>query len=291
MGLAVINDIFYEHQRGLKVGLWVLAADMGLLVGPPIGGFMDLVNHFWISWLTAILSAAILIAEVFFFRETLYPRNRMLRPFPYADGIIASAADIEKTARRLSVETEVALKRAEMFAFINVNPIQVCDIQNAGTLSFALSTLLKFSPSFRGMDLLLRIVLVDPLDHHLHTLCLRLVFAANTRSATHRPYPRDVVFCWLTLKLAKKNKGARLPAMRLLLTYLAVTFNAIGLIIWGIRIDRAYHWIMSQVAFFLFSAEIQMEPAIASYTIDYYPLQSMSMVTFYALKLNLSAFC
>lgn len=123
VGLAIVNDIFYEHQRGLKVGLWVLAIDMGLLVGPLIGGFMDLVNHFWISWLTAILFAAILIAEVFFFRETLYPRNKTLRAFPYTDGIIAGAADIEKTARRPSVATEVALKRTEMLAFINVKPV------------------------------------------------------------------------------------------------------------------------------------------------------------------------
>lgn len=111
-GLAIISDTFYEHQRGLKVGLWVLAIDMGLLVGLLIRGFLDLVNHFWISWLTAILFA-ILIVEVFFLRETLYSRNRMLRLFPYADGIIAGATDIGKTTRRPSIATEVALKRVE----------------------------------------------------------------------------------------------------------------------------------------------------------------------------------
>lgn len=122
MGLAIISDTFHEHQRGLKVGLWVLAIDMGLLVGLLIGGFPDLVNHFWISWLMAIPFATILIVEVFFLRETLYSRNRMLRLFPYADGIIAGAADTEKTARRPSVAAEVALKRVEMLAFINVKP-------------------------------------------------------------------------------------------------------------------------------------------------------------------------
>jgi MFS family permease len=122
VGLAIISDTFYEHQRGLKVGLWVLAIDMGLLVGLLIGGFPDLVNNFWISWLMAILFAAILIVEVFLLRETLYSRNRMLRLFPYVDGIIAGAADIEKTARQPSVATEVALKRVEMLAFINVKP-------------------------------------------------------------------------------------------------------------------------------------------------------------------------
>jgi MFS family permease len=34
VGMAVINDLFFEHERGQKLGLWVLAIDMGLLVGP-----------------------------------------------------------------------------------------------------------------------------------------------------------------------------------------------------------------------------------------------------------------
>lgn len=34
VGMAIINDLFFEHERGQKVGLWVLAIDLGLLVGP-----------------------------------------------------------------------------------------------------------------------------------------------------------------------------------------------------------------------------------------------------------------
>lgn len=32
VGLAVVNDMFFEHERGQKVGIWVLAIDSGLLV-------------------------------------------------------------------------------------------------------------------------------------------------------------------------------------------------------------------------------------------------------------------
>jgi MFS family permease len=34
VGMAIINDLFFEHERGQKLGLWVLALDMGLLFGP-----------------------------------------------------------------------------------------------------------------------------------------------------------------------------------------------------------------------------------------------------------------
>ena len=79
--------------------------------------------------------------------------------------------------------------------------------------------------------------------------------------------------------------------MRLWLAYPAITLSAIGLIIWGISIDKAYHWMVGQVAFFLFAAGIQMgNTAVCAYIVDAYPLQSMSVITFYSVLLNLSAF-
>jgi hypothetical protein len=39
--------------------------------------------------------------------------------------------------------------------------------------------------------------------------------------------------------------------MRLWLAYPAAILTAIGLIVWGISIDREYHWMVGQVAFAL----------------------------------------
>ena len=48
---------------------------------------------------------------------------------------------------------------------------------------------------------------------------------------------------------------------------------------------------VGQVALALFAAGIQMgNTVVASYFVDCYPLQSMSMITFYAVFLNFSAF-
>lgn len=81
-----------------------------------------------------------------------------------------------------------------------------------------------------------------------------------------------------------------------------------GLILWGISIDKGYHWMVGQVALFLckyscltndqvtytipiVAAGIQIGNTVtSSYIVDSYPLQSMSVVTFYAVFLNLSAF-
>lgn len=34
MFLNIVNDLFFDYERGQKLGLWVLAIDSGLLLGP-----------------------------------------------------------------------------------------------------------------------------------------------------------------------------------------------------------------------------------------------------------------
>ena len=86
----------------------------------------------------------------------------------------------------------------------------------------------------------------------------------------------------------------------------------VGLILWGISVDRQYHWMVGQVALamckwlFIFplqryrkdgltlltvGAGVQMGNTVTtSYIVDCYPLQTMSIVTFYSVHLNMSAF-
>lgn len=92
-------------------------------------------------------------------------------------------------------------------------------------------------------------------------------------------------------RLAVRNGGVRVAEMRLWLAYPAALLSGIGLTLWGISIDKGYHWIVGQVAFFLFAAGIQMgNTVVSTYIVDCYPLQSMSVIVFYAVLLNLSAF-
>lgn len=39
--------------------------------------------------------------------------------------------------------------------------------------------------------------------------------------------------------------------MRLWLVYPAAVLTSIGLVVWGISVDRGYHWIVGQIAFAL----------------------------------------
>jgi len=302
VGLAIINDIFFEYQRGQKVGLWVLAIDMGLLVGPLIGGFLDLVSHYWINWFTAILFGAILVAEILFLPETLYPRNTMLVRMPYGDGVIHSAsADIEKTTSRPSVAGDVELPRTRTLPFITYKPVPGMKHPKPWDSILRFIILWKFPAvaiavffyCFAWYWWVLSIITMLPVAYIQYTpqiqglLFLGLILGTLFSEAFLSGTTSD----WLVAKLAKKNHNIRTPEMRLWLIYPAALLSSIGLIIWGISIDMNYHWIVGQIAFFLFAAGIQMgNTCVCSYIVDCYPLQSMSIITFYSVLLNLSAF-
>jgi hypothetical protein len=91
--------------------------------------------------------------------------------------------------------------------------------------------------------------------------------------------------------LTARNGGTRVPEMRLWLCYPAVTITAVGLILWGISVDKGMHWMVGQVALFLFGAGIQIgNTAISAYVVDCYPLHALSVIVYYAVTLNASAF-
>lgn len=54
---------------------------------------------------------------------------------------------------------------------------------------------------------------------------------------------------WLLVKVAARNGTKKTPEMRLWLVYPAALLTSVGLIVWGISIDRNYHWMVGQVAF------------------------------------------
>ncbi|KAI9745925.1 MAG: hypothetical protein M1818_000606 [Claussenomyces sp. TS43310] len=103
VGLGVINDISFEHERGFRIGLWVMAIDLGGLGGGFIGGFLANIDQYWIAYVTTIFYAALLVAELVFLPETLYPRAYVAAAehqdsfVPAGEGIHDDVVDIKRT--------------------------------------------------------------------------------------------------------------------------------------------------------------------------------------------------
>ena len=235
VGLAIINDIFFEYQRGQKVGLWVLAIDMGLLVGPLVGGFIGLVSMRWIQHLTAILFGVILLAELVFLPETLYPRNQMLTRLPYADGA-TGPTDIEKTTRRPSVADEVDLPRTTKLPFVNVKPVpgmrhpKPWDSLVRFALTFKYWTIfaVAFIYCFGWYWWILCVATMIPYAYPQYApkiqglLFLGLIVGTLISEIFMSGSLSDLIVA----RLAKKNGGVRVAEMRLWLAYPAALLSA-----------------------------------------------------------------
>ncbi|PGH00327.1 hypothetical protein AJ80_09182 [Polytolypa hystricis UAMH7299] len=301
VGMAVVGDLFFEYERGQKLGLWVLALDSGLLLGPTIGGFMNIVSSAWINWLNAILFCALLVLEVFFMPETLYPRNHMLKIMPLVTGTTGSTTDIEKVDTKRSSTEIVPLARTKKLPFLNFTPVpgmrhpRPWDSVVRFILTFRLHAVSigVFAYCFGWYWWVLTVITMVPVaysdkpPHIQGLLFLGLLLGTLVAEVCFSGRLSD----WIVMKLAKRNNNVRVAEMRLWLAYPALVITAVGLILWGISVDRGYHWMVGQVAFFLFAAGIQVgNMVIASYIVDAYPMQSMSVITFYSVFLNLSAF-
>lgn len=303
VGLAVINDMYFDHQRGQKIGLWVLALDTGLLVGPIFGGFLDLVSPQWIQWFTAIIFAALLTFELAFMPETLYPRNHMLSQMPMVgQDEDTNTTDLEKVVGKRSDASLVTLRRTKQLLFLNITPVPGMrhpkpwdsTVRFVKTFQFPAIVIAIFAYCFVWYWFILSIITLLPVAYSTYSPQIQgLLFIGLLLGTVFAE-----IFCSGSLsdmisKKMAKNRGhsVRLPEDRLWLTYPAALLSAIGLIIWGISIDKMYHWMVGQVAFFIFAAGIQVgNTCIAAYVVDAYPLQSMSVITFYAVWINMSAF-
>ncbi|KAL4761207.1 putative MFS transporter [Aspergillus foveolatus] len=312
VGMAVVNDLFFDYERGQKLGLWVLAIDSGLLVGPIFGGFLNIVSAAWINWFNAILFATLLVLELFFMPETLYPRAVMLKRMSVT--ITTTDSDIEQPPASVSFEkpapctnstavtdSDVDIPRTKTLPFLNLRPLP------------ALPTVPFYTPLVRFMYLFtLPTIPLAVLGYSFlwYWWVLSVITMLPAAYPTYSPSIQGLLFIGLLLgtvvsevlcsgrlsdalvaRLTKRNGGVRVAEMRIWGVYPAILITAVGLILFGVSIDKSYHWMVGQIAFFLFAAGIQIGNTItSSYIVDSYPLQSTSVIIFYAVFLNLSAF-
>lgn len=93
----------------------------------------------------------------------------------------------------------------------------------------------------------------------------------------------------MVVRLAKRNGGERTPEMRLWLGYPAAVLSTIGLIVWGVSVEKSWHWIIGQIALFLFAVGLQVgNMTMSAYIVDSYPEHAIEVVTFYSVIINVS---
>ncbi|KAJ5549110.1 MFS transporter [Penicillium frequentans] len=293
IGLTVINDLSFEHERGFRVGLWAMSANFGTVLGAVVGGFLASVSQYWISYHVTILFGVLLICECLFLPETHYPRAVVLE------------YEAECEGQELSMDTKYDaisdIKRTKGLGYLHLRHIPgvrhpkpwdavlvFCKLWTYPTISISICCYVFFQYWW-----ICSIMTMEPLAYESRSvqvqgllfigLLLGLVFAEAFCSGR--------LSDWLVARLARKNDSQRIPEMRLWLGYPAAVVSSVGLILWGISVDKDWHWMTGQVAFFLYAAGTQVgNTVLSTYIVDNYPEFAMEVIMFYSVVINLSAF-
>lgn len=83
----------------------------------------------------------------------------------------------------------------------------------------------------------------------------------------------------------------RKPEMRLWLLIPAILATSLGLTLFALSTQRGWHWVVTQVGAGFVAFGIQAgNTVVSTYVVDCYPQHVMSIIAFYSVHLNLSAF-
>ncbi|KAE8410912.1 major facilitator superfamily domain-containing protein [Aspergillus pseudocaelatus] len=71
----VVFDLFFDHQRGRMLGVYIFAQQLGSIIGLVAGGYIsDGPGWRWAQWVVSIAEGILIIAFFFTFEETMFPR-------------------------------------------------------------------------------------------------------------------------------------------------------------------------------------------------------------------------
>ncbi|GAM33406.1 MFS transporter [Talaromyces pinophilus] len=288
IGLVIIHDISFEHERGLRVGMWTIAANAGTVLGGVFGGLLATSGE-WVAYHVTILFAVLLVVQFLFLPETLYPRAAVLlqESQKYGGDAAVAIAPVSSESRKFDFfnvkkvpgvphpkvwTTTIQFFNLFCYPTIVISVLGYCFLQYWWICS--ISTLvpdayINDSPRTQGLLLI--------------GLLVGLLFAEVVCSG----HLSDK----LMSHLARKNGGIRVPEMRLWLGYPAAVVSSVGLVLWGVSVDKDWHWMVGQVAFFLYTLGLQTgNTVLSAYIVDNYPEHANEVITFYTVIINLSAF-
>jgi hypothetical protein len=208
-----------------------------------VGGFADLISEQFVHWLTAILLGVLLLMQLAFLRESLYPRRHMYRPMPAtaisSDCVAAAASSrhaYERWGYRLRDASAVPLPRTAALPFLLLRPVP--GLRHPKPWDAAV----RFVRMFRFAAVVLAVVTYNALWYMWISAVLGMMPAAY---AQYPPHIQGLLATGLLLgtlvaelcvsgrlsdvivaRLARRNDSVRVAEMRLWLAYPAALLSA-----------------------------------------------------------------
>ncbi|CAK7218015.1 hypothetical protein SEUCBS140593_003400 [Sporothrix eucalyptigena] len=304
LGAAIVNDIYYLHERGSKMGIYMVALSTGNAIGPLISGFtVTAIGWRWFNWIATILCGITFVAVVFFVPETRFERQ-------YDRGIAESEDGQEGESKTAAVEVEHVDSHADasiparksywkqlslwsgvpsdtnFFAiFFRPFPLIIYPAVLWGVLSYAMS--------------LVAVVAVNDLNSFVYQVA-PYNFTAAINGLINIPSLIGNLFgCFTSGYLldrfaewrARRNDGIFVPESRLPLVVIPGVLVPVGTLLFGFAAEEKMHWAVGYVGYGLVAIGLSATANIAMiYVMDsYYPVAAEALLLVNGFK-NVVAF-
>lgn len=301
-----ITDIFYLHEHGRRLSIYLFALYAGSYLGPVAAGYIYEGQHNWKwnAWWLIIISGGLLVVQYFSMDETLYKRDPSLVPSIVESQLVAEKSDdIENNNDE---KKDMAKETNESGDILNVEGGQLLE---PPPLKTYWQRLKLFSPE-HGSNYSLIMIFWQPFPtirypaviwcaivYGIQICWLSLLGITEAEFFEDPPYnfsanntgliniasliggffgmlyagSTDYFQLWMT----RRNQGFFEPEFRLWSLIIAGILNTGGMLMYGLGVSYAVNWVMPVFGIALISFGIDACGAIAlTYAVDCYPEQA-----------------
>jgi MFS family permease len=244
LGSVVVCDLFFQHERGLFMGIYMLIQITGGHLGPTLGGYIYKgIGWQWIFYISAIMAGGLLIVVTLSIPETFYSRG------------------IEGLSRphMSEYQREFLRKRKEdgrkLTASLFARPFRMLRYP-----SIVLPSVYYAVAS--GYSSILFIISAPFLFHHYYKLRTwqtgLLLGVPLTLGSWIGEFGAGGFSDWVTERRAIRRGGKRIPEDRLYAMIPGVFLAPLGLIIMALCLQHRTHWVGPGLGIGISSAGFQI---------------------------------
>lgn len=251
-----VAELFFAHERGTFVGLYMLVLAVSNYLAPLIAGFINNTYGWqWVQHWAALLLALNFVLSFFFYEDTMYQRS-----MAEVDEVESQKGGKEIHWAAVTLKTRyinMDIKKKSYFAKLKLwynNP------QNVSFGQFIIMAVrpvyiffgfpaIAFSGMFYGWALVwynvynatASSILSSP-PYNFDSLQVGLTYIAPSIGALLGGLYSGPLTDWFMIRLAKRNNGVREPEQRLwgLSAYCIIIIG--GLILWGVGAAHEIPW-------------------------------------------------
>ncbi|KAH6983965.1 MFS transporter [Ilyonectria destructans] len=313
---GVVSDIFFLHERGTAMSIYVVLISAGSAVGPLVAGFMvEYSPGAWrdFVWLCAALAGFDLLAIFFLYPESSFSRPHPAVPSPTSDSVLppddTKATELGPSASNVEDAQGPQVRENEDFV-VKFSYRQVVTsffhINESLSLSKAFSMPFVFLPSLivlwvvflYGSALASLVILIlafpsllIPPPYLFPASSVGLMQIPAIIGFTFATFGGGYVCDLITARMIKRNRGVFVPELRLVSMVPGSFVGPIGCIVVAITCDRKLHWASIAVGYGMVAFGTVYAPNVAvTYLVDCYPAFASEVVVIVNIVKNTIAF-